>query len=513
MWDRLGYPRRALRLHEAATVVRDATAACVPTTYERAARPARRRAVHGGRHGRLRPRRAGRGPRRQHPAGAGPGARGGGRPARAPPPGPRPPGPWLCCPRTRPGRSGGTPPSWSSGPPSAPPAPPAATAARCGSGARGRSPGRSEAGAPVRARTTRPQAWQGTDRQVRGLLLAVLRAEPGRCPSTGSSRRRRAARRRRARTPEQVVRRLGAAWPGSSPTAWRWRTGTATACPAEGGHRRGPDAPRAPSVRPVGGPRAVRSASAPAPPTTRAQGGALGTRQRLSARDLCARVVAAPLVRPRPGEGRAQTRTRCSDGPVDAPLLERSEGRPVRVCALTADHPSTREAPRTARRLSERDPCARVLETARGRRSEVQEHPGVAQGVRLDPGQVEELRDALVVAAQQLLVDLGRDGGGLDLRRTRRSRRTSFSKVRQKTRDDPEAPGPDEQLGDQRPARPRPRAAPCPPRRCGPRRGRPTSRAARRSRRPGPSRPHPGSGRVRSPGTSTSATTNSWTSS
>ena len=30
-----------------------------------------------------------------------------------------------------------------------------------------------------RPRTTRPQAWLGTDRYVRGLLLAVLRAEPG----------------------------------------------------------------------------------------------------------------------------------------------------------------------------------------------------------------------------------------------------------------------------------------------------------------------------------------------
>ena len=39
---------------------------------------------------------------------------------------------------------------------------------------------------------------------------------------------------------------------------------------------------------------------------------------------------------------------------------------------------------------------------------EMQQHPGVAEGVRLDPFQVEELRDALVVGAQQLLVDLVR---------------------------------------------------------------------------------------------------------
>ena len=51
---------------------------------------------------------------------------------------------------------------------------------------------------------------------------------------------------------------------------------------------------------------------------------------------------------------------------------------------------------------------------ARGRGLENPQHPGVAQGVRLDPLQVEELGDALVVAAQQLGVDLGVDGLALD---------------------------------------------------------------------------------------------------
>src|SRR5690606_26527517 len=52
---------------------------------------------------------------------------------------------------------------------------------------------------------------------------------------------------------------------------------------------------------------------------------------------------------------------------------------------------------------------------ARGARFvEVDQHPGVAQGVRLDPLQVEEFGDALVVGAQELLVDPGRDGGALD---------------------------------------------------------------------------------------------------
>ena len=46
--------------------------------------------------------------------------------------------------------------------------------------------------------------------------------------------------------------------------------------------------------------------------------------------------------------------------------------------------------------------------------SEGAQHPGVAEGVGLDPLEVQELRDALVVRAQQLGVDLRRDGLTID---------------------------------------------------------------------------------------------------
>lgn len=52
----------------------------------------------------------------------------------------------------------------------------------------------------------------------------------------------------------------------------------------------------------------------------------------------------------------------------------------------------------------------------RARRSEQPQHPGVAEGVGLDPLQVEELRDPLVVGAQQLGVHGGVDRLALDRR-------------------------------------------------------------------------------------------------
>jgi hypothetical protein len=42
-------------------------------------------------------------------------------------------------------------------------------------------------------------------------------------------------------------------------------------------------------------------------------------------------------------------------------------------------------------------------------------HAGVAERVRLDPFEVEELGDALVVGAQQLLEHLRRHRGAVDL--------------------------------------------------------------------------------------------------
>src|SRR5690606_3517839 len=61
---------------------------------------------------------------------------------------------------------------------------------------------------------------------------------------------------------------------------------------------------------------------------------------------------------------------------------------------------------------------ARVI-GARG--SQVQQHPDVAEGVWLDPFQVEELRHALVVGAQELLVHVGRHRRPLDAAESERA--------------------------------------------------------------------------------------------
>ena len=74
-WGRLGYPRRALRLHAAARPSSSGTAARCPARYADAARPARRRRLHRGRGGLLRVRPAARGPRHQRAKGPGPGGR------------------------------------------------------------------------------------------------------------------------------------------------------------------------------------------------------------------------------------------------------------------------------------------------------------------------------------------------------------------------------------------------------------------------------------------------------
>lgn len=175
MWDRLGYPRRALRLHEAATVVRDRHGGVLPTTaaellglpgvgpYTAAATAA---FAHGERVAVLdvNIRRV---LARVHDAtDALPGAPTRAETDRAHRLLPRDParsvrwntavmelGATVCTARSP--RCDACP-----------------VRERCAWALTGRS----EAGAPPRVRTTRPQAWEGTDRHVRGLLLAVLRA-------------------------------------------------------------------------------------------------------------------------------------------------------------------------------------------------------------------------------------------------------------------------------------------------------------------------------------------------
>ncbi len=70
-WGRLGYPRRALRLHETAVIVTEKYAGELPVDARRAAGAAGDRRLHGCRRGRVRLRAQARGPRYERSPGAG----------------------------------------------------------------------------------------------------------------------------------------------------------------------------------------------------------------------------------------------------------------------------------------------------------------------------------------------------------------------------------------------------------------------------------------------------------
>ena len=72
-WGRLGYPRRALRLHETAVIVTEKYAGELPSTRDELLALAGDRRLYGGRRGRLRLRAQARGPRHERPPRARPG--------------------------------------------------------------------------------------------------------------------------------------------------------------------------------------------------------------------------------------------------------------------------------------------------------------------------------------------------------------------------------------------------------------------------------------------------------
>ena len=113
-WGRLGYPRRALRLHAAATVIAEQHGNEVPASYDDLLRAARRRRLHRRRDRHLRLRPATRRARHQRAPGARPDRPGRGVPVGGGDQGRARGRPSRCCPRTsrprRPGRSR----SWSS---------------------------------------------------------------------------------------------------------------------------------------------------------------------------------------------------------------------------------------------------------------------------------------------------------------------------------------------------------------------------------------------------------------
>ena len=173
-WGRLGYPRRALRLHAAATAIEEQHGGEVPHEHARAG-PARRRRVHRLRRGLVRVRPAASvldtNVRRvfaravtgvEYPPTSTTAAERG--------------RPGSCCPLTRTSRRGGRRPRWNSARSCAWRAPPVRRcpiASQCAWRLAG-SP--AHEGPPRRV-----QSYAGTDRQVRGKLLAVLREASRRC--------------------------------------------------------------------------------------------------------------------------------------------------------------------------------------------------------------------------------------------------------------------------------------------------------------------------------------------
>ena len=99
-WGKLGYPRRAKRLHECATVIAGEHGDVVPRRRRDTARPAGRRRVHRARGRLLRVRAAGAGRRHERAPGGRAGGPRSGRRAGSTSPATSPTSP-RCCPKTR----------------------------------------------------------------------------------------------------------------------------------------------------------------------------------------------------------------------------------------------------------------------------------------------------------------------------------------------------------------------------------------------------------------------------
>ena len=129
----------------------------------------------------------------------------------------------------------------------------------------------------------------------------------------------------------------------------------------------------------------------------------------------------------------------------------------------------------TRRRASSRHPARR------GAGSEPLEHPGVAERVRLDVREVEELGDTLVGAADELGVHVGVDDLLADLLESAPREELDLEREAEQP-GEPERPR--VRLERRRRSRGRPRGGAIRRRRsgCAPRRGPPTSRGGRRSR-------------------------------
>ena len=172
-WGRLGYPRRALRLHGAAVAITERFGGEVPADLDDLRSLPGRRRLHRGRGRQLRVRAARGRPRHERPPGDRPAGRRRGVPGRGADPGRGRRGGGVPARRARPTPPAGRSPRWSSG----------AVVCTARAPALRRLPGQPtscawrRAGYPAWAGPPRRgQTYEGTDRQCRGALLAVLRS-------------------------------------------------------------------------------------------------------------------------------------------------------------------------------------------------------------------------------------------------------------------------------------------------------------------------------------------------
>jgi hypothetical protein len=120
------------------------------------------------------------------------------------------------------------------------------------------------------------------------------------------------------------------------------------------------------------------------------------------------------------GQGTAGARTGHGNAVSALDSKDASQGRETSARTPQAPGRTPHKAPQASLRCpgAEDTPPETSGAPAREAKLKVQQHAMVAEGVGLDPVEVKELGDALVIGAEQLGVDLVRDGGPVDLGET-----------------------------------------------------------------------------------------------
>ena len=136
--------------------------------------------------------------------------------------------------------------------------------------------------------------------------------------------------------------------------------------------------------------------------------------------------------------------------PEPSPRSRARRSRPSRAA------PAVRAGERHASSIGPGDAPLNTYRAARrrmpayGLTCQLEQHAVIAERVRLDALEVEELRDALVERAAQLGVDLGRDGRALDLAEAERREEVALEREHEDARDAELAHGRDQPLDEQR---------------------------------------------------------------